>query len=238
MEEFSYQNLVLDYIKDHNLQFAFDRNILIRGIAVGAILEDGSFTTPEIISGGYTNTNSPLYIPFDSINGVTKIYPKINSYKREAVFPLINSDGSKIIDSEGITLNLVDSYPMKENDFNSTFYKANDQYSSLLNLPNNFIRVTSDSILSCKLEQLGQWTIGHIAYFVIQLDLSNTEYLSMQYLDTKVKYVNFCQKGNFWIPEFMKMGSYFDKIYLNREAEIYKPIYEKFIKGNSTHLCL
>lgn len=234
MEETSYQNRVLSYIKDHNLKFAFDRNILIRGIGVGVIPTDGSFTTPEIITGGYTG--SPMCIPFNDIDGITEIYPEINWHKEEVMFPLMNSDGSKIINREGVTVNLAD-YSRIEGNFSSTSYEGNDQDDSLLNLPSNFIRVTSDRNLSRKLEQSGQWVIGHIAYFVILLDLSGTEYLSMQYLDMKVKYVNFCQRGNFWIPKFMKMGRYFDKIYLSRETEIYKPLYERFVKNDSTNLC-
>ena len=234
MEKFSYQNLVLDFIKTHDLKFVFDRCVLFRGIAVGAIPEDGTFATTEIITGG--NTDTSIFIPFNSDNETGQILPEVNWQRSEVIFPLIDSTGSKIIERKGIRLTLVESSHGEKN-FNSTFNNNENQDSSLLNLSNNFIRVTSDSTLFRKLEQLGQWTIGHTAYFVIQLDLSGTEHLSMQYLDMKVKYVNFCQIGNFWIPEFMKMGSYFDKIYLSRETEIYKPLYEKFIKNNSTNLC-
>jgi hypothetical protein len=230
-----YQNLVLNYIKEKGMKFVLDRNILLRGLAVGVIPTEGTFTTLEIITGG--QTGKPLYIPFYNINGfVEKIFPHIKN--NQVKFPLINSDGTKIIEPDGVVINLVPPSYSSENFSSSTEYRGSEQDNSLLCLSDNFIRSTADKTLYNKLLNSNQWALWPLQFFIIQLDLNGTEYMSMEYLETKVKYVNFCKIANFRFQEEKKTGVYFDYAYVNREDMIYKPIFEKFIKKfNSTNLC-
>jgi hypothetical protein len=236
MEKLNYQNLVLEYIKTTDKKFILDRNVLFRGVSVGAIPKTGVFSTSEVITAG-----TPMWVPFNNGNGsINKIYPNVNLQTNQAIFPFMSSDGSKILEPNGIMINLISVSSQIEASSISTAYNVSPQDNSLLRLYSDFdfIRVAADHTLFNKLDNSGQWVIGHLIYFIIQLDLNGTEYLSMDYLDTKVKYTTFCETANFYLPTIMKTGAYFDKTYINRGKEIYKPLYEKFIKkSNSTSLC-
>jgi len=233
-----YQDLVLSHIKENGMGFVLDRNFLFRGLAVGIIPKEGIFTTPEIITGG--ETGQAMFVPFYNSNKlIDKIYPTVDWQANQAIFPLISSDGSKIVESGGVMVNIVSSCGQSEEFSSSAIYTdTHSQDISLLSSSNKLIKVTADSTLFNGLENSGQWAVGHLSYFIIQLDFNGTGYLSMDYLDVKVKYTTFCKIANFYFPEEKKTGAYFDYIYINREEKIYKPIFEKFIKNsNSTNLC-
>ncbi|MFH0987529.1 MAG: hypothetical protein V1841_01390 [Patescibacteria group bacterium] len=235
----TYQNQVLSFLKESD--FLFDRGVLFRGIAVGIIPKEGAFSTSEIINGGGT-MGTTMFVPLynDRREVIDKRYPRLDSQNNQALFPLISSDATKITEHEGVVVNLTSPYGNYEDFSSSKIYNENNKQDiSQLVSDKRLVKVTADSTLRNELEE-SSFAIGHLDYFILKLDLDGTEYLSMDYLETKVKYMTFCEIGNFGdscFPEGWKIGAWFDYSYINREEKIYKPLFNKFIKNNSINLC-
>lgn len=226
---YNYQNLVLSYIKKSKMKFALDEDVLVSGLAVGAIPQTGIFSTSEVVTGIKAGS-----VMLSHLNNNTKLanilYPKIDLASSLANFPLVNSDSSKIIDPEGITIGLSSpSYPAGQ-PFSETAYPGDAQGYSLLCLPKDFIRVTDNTSLVNKLEEQNQWAISSLAYFIVQMDISGTHPFSEDYLEMKQKYITFYSATRLYPPDKEKLGTCFDQTYANREEWIYKPFYQKFIE--------
>ncbi len=225
----SYQNLVLSHIKESAMKFALDEDVLVSGLVAGIVPQTGTSSTPEVVTGIKAGSVMLSFLN-DRTELAEILNPRIDLASSRADFPLVSGDGSKIIDPEGVTIDLASpSYPT-EQPFAETAYAGDAQGYSLLYLPKDFIRVTDSTSLVNRLEEQNQWAISSLAYFIFQMDLSGTDPSSKDYLEMKEKYITFYKATKFYSPDKEKLGVYFAQTYANREEWVYKPLYQKFIK--------
>lgn len=245
MTEVEHKETVLHYITSTGQKFAFDRGALIRLGPVGAIPNEGTVTTPEVLEG-----REPLFFSLpvsvrtqDGGSGHSTSRRILPEQGPDAiVFPQFKSDGSGGVEEpDAVTVPTVgESQPITnwidgEKPASYSRVVMDPQDSSLCHLPARYILVLAgDCDLYEARASSRRPVVYYEDYFIMQLDLAGTEFLSERYLDYRVKYVTSCRIANRFLKGCMGTEGYFDRRYLNSEEETYKPYSEKFISAADT----